>query len=132
MRLFVGIVFFIFLSIASASAQRAAHGPGFARVEWAVSVSKHVLARVNRSKPQLRAALAMARSSGFSTTVVYVAILASRNGRIEETKVIRSSGNPELDSTVERLVLRSSPLPAAPASFAKQQQVFTVPFRFRP
>jgi periplasmic protein TonB len=99
---------------------------------WTRKVQQHLLDQVNKAKPAARAVFQKAKSYGMTGEVrVSIGFVVARNGRIESTKVEKSSGNFEIDGIAEQLIARAGPVPAIPAAIADQVQAFTLPVVFK-
>ena len=57
-----------------------------------------------------------------------VTIVVARNGMILEKKLLRSSGNPALDSAMMQMLEAASPLPPLPATY--DGDAFVAPIKF--
>ncbi|WP_207539164.1 energy transducer TonB [Sabulicella rubraurantiaca] len=62
--------------------------------------------------------------------VALVTFTMDRSGRVQGTRLARSSGSPELDSEATAVPLRASPLPAPPPELPGDPLTLTVPIRF--
>jgi TonB family protein len=102
------------------------------QAEWNRKVQLHLLDRVNKSKPATRAVFLKAKSAGITGDVrVSIGFVVAKNGKIESTKVEKSSGNAEIDGIAQDLIARSGPVPAIPAAVADETQSFVLPVVFK-
>lgn len=115
----------------SALAQTASLPPAVERIDWVLRVSKHLVSHINASKPQLRAALKAARSSGQRDVSVKIGLVVSRNGRIQAAEVAMSSGIPDVDRITTSIVARAGRVPAMPASFPGETRRLMLPVRLQ-
>jgi periplasmic protein TonB len=119
------------LSGSGAVAQTAA-APSSDQAAWTRKVQQHLLDQVNKAKPATRAVFLKAKSAGMRGDVrVSIGFMVARNGRIETTKVEKSSGNAEIDGIAQDLIARSGPVPAIPAAVPEETQSFILPVVFR-
>ena len=87
---------------------------------------------MNKAKPAARAVFQKAKTYGMKGEVrVSIGFVVARNGRIESTKVEKSSGNFEIDGIAEQLIARAGPVPAIPAAVADETQSFVLPVVFK-
>jgi len=118
------------LSGCAALAQAAAPPPSD-QAAWTRNVQQHLLNEVNKAKPAARAVFQKAKSYGTGEVRVSIGFVVARNGRIESTKVEKSSGNFEIDGIAEQLIARAGPVPAIPAAVADETQSFVLPVVFK-
>lgn len=69
---------------------------------------------------------ANARSVG----VVRVGFSVDRNGRVLSSRILQSSGYPELDQAALQLLQRAQPLPAFPAAMTQAHKDLNIPVKF--
>lgn len=82
------------------------------------------LFRVNQDVLEATAA-ARGRSGRHSTVEVWLAV--NRQGRVIDTRVVRSSGYADLDRAAVGMVLAASPLPRMPEDMRQQRAEFNIP-----
>lgn len=70
-----------------------------------------------------------ARQQGVTGTV-HVNFYLKKNGRIKNSKIIKSSGDPNLDQAALDVLLRASPFPAIPNNLSKDGLALTLPIEF--
>lgn len=99
----------------------ASSAPRISPARW----QTRVLAWLNRHKRYPSGARAR-RQEG----TVTVSFTIDPSGRVLATRVIRSSGNAELDTAAVDMVQRSSPVPAPPAQIARSRMNLSVPVDF--
>jgi TonB family protein len=117
----------------TAAAEVASSAPQADPKEWTARVQRHLLDRVNRSKPAMVAALKTAQAAGLSgDVVVMVGFVVDRSGRIQSTQITRSSGNSDIDAIAQRMVARAGPVPAIPAAVPGDTKTFQLPINFKP
>ena len=93
-------------------------------------VSKPSLER-KKYEASVRAHLKLHRpNGGFGVGLVVVAFKLSRSGNVASTRILRSSGNSDLDDMALRAIHRSAPYPKPPAGLRTSSLRFTIPFRF--
>lgn len=96
---------------------------GFYAADWARKVSR--VGEMNFPDAARRLEISLG-------PLLEVAIRA--NGSLREVRVLRSSGNPELDQAARRIVQLAAPYPAFSAALRQQAEVLriTAPWRFDP
>jgi protein TonB len=62
--------------------------------------------------------------------VALLAFSVDRDGRVLQSKIVRSSGHADLDNEVMAMIERAQPLPPFPSSMSEAQLSLTVPIRF--
>ncbi len=102
----------------AAPASSAAQVPAAAAATWQSALMAHL----NRHKRY--------PSGGVSSGVATVAFSIDRSGRVLSSRLVRSSGDPALDSEAVSLARRASPVPAPPAGLADGTFSLSVPIRF--
>ncbi len=93
-------------------------------------VAKPSLER-KKYESRVRAHLKLHRpNGGFGTGLVIVAFKLSRSGDVVSARILRSSGNDDLDDNALRAIHRSAPYPKPPSGLKISSFHFTIPFRF--
>jgi periplasmic protein TonB len=70
------------------------------------------------------------KQAGGATGVVSLRFSIDRQGRLVDSRVVKSSGSAVLDAEAQALVKRASPFPAPPADVPDAGLAFVVPVRF--
>lgn len=92
--------------------------PSVAVRRWESTLLAHI-ERFKRYPPQ-------ARSRG----EVQVAFTIDREGRLRKSRIVESSGSPELDQETLAMLTRAQPLPKPPGDLQRDELTFVVPVRF--
>lgn len=79
-----------------------------------VVVSPEVLAWMRQAKMHVRQAWVLAPGFRAEPLVTEIAVRLDARGDVRNTEVVRRSGNPWFDESVERAIRKASPLPAPP------------------
>lgn len=95
-------------------------------VETPASWRRSVIAHLGRHKRYPREARSK-RMEGEAA----VQFIIDRAGRIQEAKILRSSGSPVLDQAALDLLDRAQPLPALPSSVSASRVQLVAPIRYR-
>ncbi len=70
------------------------------------------------------------KQAGGATGVVSLGFSIDRQGRVVDSRIIKSSGSATLDAEAQALVKRASPFPPPPAEVPDADLSFVVPIRY--
>jgi protein TonB len=73
---------------------------------------------------------AAARAHG-EQGIVQVAFSIDRDGWVRQSRLVKSSGSPELDQEALAMLIRSQPVPAPPERVSASELSFTIPVQFQ-
>ena len=68
--------------------------------------------------------------AGGAAGIVSVGFSIDRQGRVVDSRIVKSSGSPALDAEAQALVKRASPFPPPPAEVPDADLSFVVPIRY--
>ena len=93
------------------------------------ALEQSYLARVQARAARFKRYPRSARKQGVTGTVT-ISFVITKNGRVRDSEIVNSSGDPRLDQEALDLLIRANPFPAIPEELSKDSMRFTLPIEF--